>query len=113
MKIAILFPHPLSAAITNVVVDPPSNTQAIIRYTAPDSAACTHEVSESASYTPLIHDLNTSLFASSNTDARTGSLSNGRYRSFVVGLRDAPQAIDGRRFSRALQAHTVHYHRNT
>jgi len=35
-----------------------TNTQALLSYSAPNNNACTVKVSESASFTPLVHDVN-------------------------------------------------------
>ena len=53
--LAALLALPLAAAITNVEVTGVTATQAVVRYTAPDTSACTHEVSDSATYTPLVN----------------------------------------------------------
>ena len=103
----------LLAAVANVRVLGTTPTQAVISYDAPSSDACTLEVSESSSYAPLVHDIDTSLFSSSNSDGRTGNVTIGRHRTFVVGQRTVATASDGKRYSRALQANTVHYFRVT
>jgi hypothetical protein len=104
---------PMAGAVDNPRVLGVTPTQAVIAYTAPSSSACTLEVSESASYTPLVHDVNTALFASSNADSRSGNVSTGRSRTFVVGQRRTDKAASGRWYSRALKADTVHYFRVT
>ncbi|HSB15233.1 MAG TPA: hypothetical protein VLE22_12300, partial [Bryobacteraceae bacterium] len=104
---------PMAGAVDNARVLGVTPTQAVIAYTAPSSAACTLEVSESASYTPLVHDIDTALFASSNADSRAGNVNIGKSRTFVVGQRTVGTASDGKRYSRALQADTVHYFRVT
>jgi hypothetical protein len=101
------------AAIGNVSVTGASSTQAILRYTAPDENACMVEVSESASFTPLVHDLDSTLFAGANVDNRSEGATNGSERVFVVGKRRAERASNGRWYSRALQAYTHHYYRIT
>src|SRR5438105_3320850 len=52
-------------------------TQAILSYTAPDSNPCQIEVSESASFSPLVHDIDSALFSGANLDTRTGALTSG------------------------------------
>src|SRR3989442_9223077 len=100
-------------AIGNVQLKGVTATQAILSYTAPDTNACTVEVSESAAYVPLSHDVDAALFAGSNLDNRAESYSQGRDREFVVGKRRAEKGSDGRWYSRALQTVTTHYYRIT
>jgi hypothetical protein len=102
-----------AAAITNVSVQGTTATQAILRYTAPDTGACTVEVSESSSFTPLVHDADAQLFPGSNLDSRSESAANGPERVFVIGKRRAEKAVNGKWYSRALQAYTAHYYRIT
>lgn len=103
----------LAAAIQNVSVTEITATQAIIRYQAPDSSACTVEVSENTSYRPLVNDVDPVKFASAWSDSRQGSISTGNERSFVVGKRAAELGLEGTRYSRALQNETRHYFRIT
>ena len=94
---------------------------AVICYTVPSSGAGTAgtwEISESPSYTPLVYDVDTNLFANSNSDNRAGSTSAGRSRCFVAGeggtgIQYAPAALDGRRYSRAFRPVTTYYARLT
>jgi hypothetical protein len=98
-------------ATTNVRVFGTTSTAAIIAYTAEKPAvACKVEVSIESDYSPLVHDVNTTLFSGSDQDSRTGSLTNGRERFFVVGGVSGT-ASDGKIYSRALQANTTHYFR--
>lgn len=105
----LLLAFPLPAQITNVSVAGVTNTQAMIRYTAPDPSACTVAVSQSPTYSPLVHDVDPAIFPASNLDNRPGSVSDGQPRAFVAGTRDAEQGINGHWYSRALQALTPHY----
>ena len=97
---------PLAAAITEVRVDGVTATQAVVRYTAPDTSACTHEISDSATYSPLVNDVRTTLFPGANSDG--GGL---RARTFVVGKRTVSVGADGLRYSRALETNRTHYGR--
>ena len=110
MKLAILFlPVSLFGAITGVSVVGTTPTQSILAYTAPSSGVCTVAVSLSPSYTPLVPDVDPTLFSGSNSDARAGSITIGLARIFVVGTRTA-QAASGTNYSRALQASTTYYY---
>jgi len=117
MKIAVLGVALIAragfGAVGNVAVRSVTNTQAILTYTAPDTSACTVAVSESATLAPLVHDVDPALFAGSNLDSRTESLSSGRARVFVIGKRRAEKALNGHWYSRALQTVTTHYYRIT
>lgn len=87
-----------------------SNTQAILSYTAPSTAACSVVVSESPSYSPSVNDTSTILFTSADQDDRDGNLGAGTTsRMIVVGRRAADLALDSKYYSRALQTATVHY----
>ena len=69
------------AAVSNIEVRGATSTQAVLQYTAPDESACTVEVSESSSFTPLVHDVDPVLFPGSNLDSRSeGTPSRGRRR---------------------------------
>jgi hypothetical protein len=73
----------------------------------------------------LVDDVNPALFSGANLDSRPGSISTGqttppgqliplahpagRSRTFVIGKRDAEIALDGNRYSRALQAYSRHH----
>ena len=106
--------EPVSAAsttaITNVRVAGTTATQAVLEYTAPDMGTCTVEVSESATFAPLVPDADETLFPGANQDNRPGSISSGLNRVFVAGERMAEPGADGRYHSRALQAYTLHYY---
>ena len=83
--------------------------QAVLRYNAPDATACTVKVSESSSLSPLVHDVDTTIFASSDQDSRAESISTATQRTFVVGKRRAEQGTNGHWYSRSLQAFTPHW----
>lgn len=103
----------LAEALT-VTVPTKTNTQLVLKYTAPSTTACTVEVSESNTYSPLVHDVNTTLFSGAASDNRAGSLGAGTVnRVFIAGTRTAALAADAKYYSRALQANTTHYYRVT
>lgn len=56
------------AQVSNLDVIGSTSTQAVISYTAPSNADCSIEVSQSASFVPLAHDVNPVLFPGSNSD---------------------------------------------
>lgn len=85
-----------------------TNTQAVLTYTAPDSGTCTLEVSQSATYSPLVPDVDPTLFSGSDTD--TGGATS---RFWVVGKRTVATASDSNNYSRALEANTLHYYQLT
>jgi hypothetical protein len=100
---------PAGAAITNVRIGGSTATQAIVAYTASTSAACALVISESPTYSPVVHDVDATLFPGANLDSRAGNPTAGLARTFVVGQRLAAQGADGNYYSRALQANTQHW----
>lgn len=100
---------PMSAA----EVSGSTATQAVLVYQAPTAAACEVAVSESATFEPLVHDVDGTLFPGANLDtlATAGALAAGE-RILVIGKRVAQQS-GGRLMSRALRADTDHYGRIT
>src|ERR1022692_1228699 len=113
LSIIVLTASVAYGAVVKVQVRGVTATQAILAYTAPDTNACTVEVSESPSYVPLAHDVDPALFAGSNLDNRPEATGSGLQRVFVAGKRRAEKGSNGRWYSRALQAFTSHYFRVT
>jgi len=107
------------AQITNVRVSGITPNQAILSYDAPDSNSCTVLVSETAGPGSPVADVNTSLFAGSNSDSRFAPLNQGRLRYFVVGTLPKPSGLipnlasDGYYYGRALQPNTTNYYKIT
>ncbi len=108
---ALLSSFASGAVIQNVHILGVTNTQAVLTYEAPDETPCVLAVSEDRSFSPLVHDVNPAKFPGANLDDRAGNISRGRNRTFIIGKRSADLAADGNRYSRALQAETVHYYR--
>lgn len=111
--LALLIPLSAYAAVTNVRVLGVSNTQAHIRYTAPDANACTIEVSEESDYDPLVNDVNGTHYSGASLDSREPSLQRGRERTVIIGKRTIERAASGVAYSRALQTATLHHYRIT
>ena len=108
--VAAFASFPLSAAINNVRITGVTNTQAILAYDAPDGNSCEIAVSESATFTPVVYDVDPTKFPGANVDTRPGNVVNGTSRVFIIGKRSADLALDSTRYSRALQAYTTHYY---
>lgn len=97
-----------------------TSRQIIAKYTAPSTSPCTVEVSESNTYSPLVPDVNTTLFSGSDQDNRTGGLGAGTTsRTFIAGTIQQPNgtvpvtAGDTKNYARSLQVNTTHYVRVT
>jgi hypothetical protein len=125
----------MGAAEIAVVVQGVTPTQAIVSYTAPSDDACRVEVSESSVFSTLVHDVDPALFSGAGLDSALSPGADllsrdrphstaavrrprprgdvGGSRVFVVGKRDLERGLDGRIYSRALQAATPHYVRVT
>ncbi len=108
-----VFKSTSGGSIANLSVSSVTATQAVLTYTAPSSDACTVQVSQSNTLSPLVHDVDPTLFSGSNLDSRTGSVTSGTMRTFVIGQRAGQQGSDGNWYSRALQAYTQHYYQIT
>ena len=89
--------------VTSVSIEP-TNTQAIFRMPA-SAASCTVEVSQSATYLPLVADVDPALFAGA------GTYSSNAGHWYVVGKRQVAASLANGARSRALQADTTHYYR--
>lgn len=94
--------------------------QIIIAYTAPSTSVCSVEVSESASYSPVVADVDTTLFSGSDQDNRTGALGAGTTsRIFIAGTIQQPNGLaplvagDATTHARVLRVNTTHYVRVT
>jgi hypothetical protein len=105
--ISVLLVIPLGAAIS-VEVQGVTATQALLYYAAPDEAPCRVEVREAAEESPLVHDVNPLLFSGADLDAERNVLPGGTARLVRVGLRTSSKGADGRWYSRALAAETLH-----
>jgi hypothetical protein len=105
----------VSSGSLSVTVVGTSNTQAVLAYTAPDSNPCHFQASESATLSPPVYDVDTSMFGTltANSDARDSGISNGTSRIVVLGARLSQPATDTNIYSRALQANTLHYYQVT
>ena len=107
---------PAFAAVDNLQLLGATSTQIVVSYTAPSASACTLEASPESDYTPLAIDVDTSYYSGASSDSRSGNITQGRYRVFVIG-KQGPAAIeqssDGYTRSRALRAATLYYLRVT
>lgn len=90
-----------------------TNTQAVLIYNSPVISSCSVRVSTSSQYSPVVNDVNASLFTSANLDSRPGNMTGPMTRVFVMGKRTADVALDGKRYSRALQADTTYFYEIT
>ena len=86
-----------------------TQTQAVIRIITDQPGACAYRASENNSLTPPVHDVDATLFTGFNLDSRPGSTIQGSQHVFVLGARHSQRALDGKFYSRALQANTVHW----
>jgi len=109
----ILFGSVLSAwgQPSNLRVTGSTPTQIVIEYDVPGPAACSVEVSESSGYSPLVHDVNASLFAGADLDlSRPDTIVDGAHRTVIAGkVGRYYQDAQGVWRSRALHAETTHY----
>src|SRR5215471_5554226 len=103
-------PPPSAITLKSITV---SSTQAVIAYTAPNAAPCGIVISEGSTIGAPVIDVNPALFAGADSDSRPGSLANGNERAFVAGHRSVGKALDGKYYSRSLQAYADHAYRIT
>ena len=106
-KLLLLLSLPMLAAITGVNTVQTHNA-IVFSYQSATTVACSIEVSGSAGYTPLVHDVDPALFTGAGTDA--GGQVN---RVYVVGKMSVETALDGLIYSRGLQSATRYYYRIT
>ena len=90
-----------------------TNTQAVLAYSAPDAAACTVKVSQQASLTPLVHDVDPILFPGADQDTRPETVSAETAGSSWWASVSTQRASDGKNYSRALEAYANHYYQVT
>ena len=100
----------LGASPFRVRVVGTTNTQAVLTYSAPDDSACTVKVSQQASFTPLVRDVDPALFPGADQDTRPETVTAKSNRIFVVGKRITQRASDGKNYSRALETYATHYY---
>jgi hypothetical protein len=93
----------------SVTVRGATATQVLLSYTAPNTNACSVQVSESSTYSPLVADTDPMLFNGAGSDIAYNILPAGTTRVLRIGRRTSALALDGRRHSRALAANTQHY----
>jgi hypothetical protein len=108
--LAGMFVGVASAATITVSIVGTTNTQATLAWSNSDTA-CTVEVSESATYSPLVNDVNPALFSNSNLSSRPEAITSGSNHVFPVGKRLIETALTAANRSRGLQTHTTHYYR--
>jgi hypothetical protein len=114
LRIALLASLPagvMFAQLSNFRIQGVTATQAVVAYTAPDTRACRIELSESPRYLPVVPDVDPRIFSLANQDLERNSVvsNSQRDRIVILGRRAAETGIDGKRYSRALQAYTTHY----
>ncbi len=111
--LAILILASPAWAATTVPTIETTSTQALFRYHTTNAGACTVEISESATYTPLVYDVDPALYAGANLDSREPNLQAGGNRVFVAGKRVTQRDLNSIPRSRALETSALHYYRVT
>lgn len=109
----VLHAPPAQAQPVGMQVLGATATQVLVYYKTTTTSDCTFELSESSSYSPLVNDVNSSLFTSANSDSRFSSLRRGLERWLVLGTKTVEVGLDTVSYSRALRADTLHYLRVT
>ncbi|MFZ0592798.1 MAG: hypothetical protein WAM39_20225 [Bryobacteraceae bacterium] len=97
-----LFITASAASTIPVQVIGTTQTRAVFAYNAPDTNACSVTVLDSSNN--VAHDTDPTLFSGAGNDLGPGNLATGTYRTVVVGRRTSDLALDGKLYSRALQA---------
>lgn len=106
---------PPNTTRSSIEVTGATPTQAVVHVSAlnadgsPYTGTCTYRASEGNTFTSPVNDVNPALFPGANSDARSGSTINGKDHYFVLGTRTAAKGSDGKYYSRALQADTLHW----
>jgi hypothetical protein len=82
-----------------------TNTQAVLRFTGVNSAGdCRLSVAKNGA--AQIHDTNPALYENAQSGLRPGNVLSGTTLYFVLGKRTYETALDGKSYSRALEAAT-------
>ena len=119
MKAAFLVLAPVLASgicLGQLVVNVSSTTatQAVLEYATPvPGSTCTIKVSEASTLSPVVNDVNETIFPGSSSDRLRPSTAFDLIdvkRTVTIGARTSDASSDGKLYSRALQANTVHYY---
>jgi hypothetical protein len=112
--LALLLGGSLCFGQLTVTVSSVTATQAVLEYVAPVSGStCTVKVSESNTMSPVVNDVNETLFPGSSSDRLRSSTTLDLMevkRTVTIGARTSDVSSDGKLYSRALQANTLHYY---
>ena len=112
LVILLCFTSVMSCAAITDVQTRTSPQQIVVTFTAGyNPPACTLALSENASLTPIVRDLDTTLFAGANLASRAGNLVSGNAVTFIAGQRGMTNGLglDGNWYSRSLQVDTLYY----
>jgi hypothetical protein len=71
------------------------------------------KVSQQASFTPLVRDVDPALFPGADQDTRPETVTAKANRIFVVGKRITQRGADGKNYSRALETFADHHYQVT